>query len=301
VIVMSGKVKVVDRLQFAADASTLAGAGWTGFQVWDRIEPGARARLFPSPKHVTGFGFIGNSRQLFVSGYPSSFSRADPDLGVCNPLPWARQVQRFALAPDGGRHILQEYVDRAYTLSCREANPPYTPLWERAGPGTPCYGDVQYLPSGGSVLLLLSTSYHRRDERFVLLSADSGEEISRSNVLAEYSKDTTVAPDESLVACMTRVYIRIYPLREPFREPLRTIVNDVNRHFTGIAFHPSGRYLAATSNDATVKLFDTTTWEIARTFTWDIGRMRSICFNRDGTLAAAGSDTGKVIVWDVDV
>ncbi len=82
---------------------------------------------------------------------------------------------------------------------------------------------------------------------------------------------------------------------------VRVVENDNKKHFTGIAFHPSGRYLAATSNDATVKLYDTTTWEVARTFTWEIGRMRSIAFSPDGTLAAAGSDTGKVVVWDVDL
>jgi WD40 repeat protein len=70
---------------------------------------------------------------------------------------------------------------------------------------------------------------------------------------------------------------------------------------TGVAFHPSGRYLAATSNDQTVKLYDTQSWELAKTYTWDIGRMRSIAFSPDGTLAAAGSDTGKVVVWDVDL
>jgi WD40 repeat protein len=40
---------------------------------------------------------------------------------------------------------------------------------------------------------------------------------------------------------------------------------------------------------------------VAHTYTWNIGRMRSIAFSPDGTLAAAGSDTGKIIVWDVDV
>jgi WD40 repeat protein len=86
-------------------------------------------------------------------------------------------------------------------------------------------------------------------------------------------------------------------------DPDRWVVdeNDSTHQFTGLAFHPSGRYLAATNNDETVKLYDTQSWELAKTYTWDIGRMRSIAFSPDGTLAAAGSDTGKVVVWDVDL
>jgi WD40 repeat protein len=75
----------------------------------------------------------------------------------------------------------------------------------------------------------------------------------------------------------------------------------LDHQFTGLAFHPSGKYLGATNNDQTVKLYDTQTWELAKTFTWAIGKMRSIAFSPDGTLAAAGSDTGKVVVWDVDL
>ena len=37
------------------------------------------------------------------------------------------------------------------------------------------------------------------------------------------------------------------------------------------------------------------------TFTWDVGRLRSVAFSPDGTRAAVGSDTGKVVVWDVDL
>lgn len=78
-------------------------------------------------------------------------------------------------------------------------------------------------------------------------------------------------------------------------------VTGARSHFTDLAFHPSGRFLAATSNDATVKLYDTSNWSLATTYTWDIGRMRSVTFSPDGLLAAAGSDTGKVVVWDVDL
>jgi WD40 repeat protein len=71
--------------------------------------------------------------------------------------------------------------------------------------------------------------------------------------------------------------------------------------FTGLAFHPSGRYLAATSNDRTVKIIDTSNWQVATTFAWDMGRMRSVAFSPDGALAAAGSRGGQVVLWDIDV
>ena len=81
----------------------------------------------------------------------------------------------------------------------------------------------------------------------------------------------------------------------------KQLKGESRQHLTNIAFHPSGRYLAVTSNDTTVKLYDTATWQLAKTFTWNIGRLRSIAFSPDGLLAAAGSDSGKIVVWDVDV
>jgi len=59
-------------------------------------------------------------------------------------------------------------------------------------------------------------------------------------------------------------------------------------------------YLAAACSDETVRVFDRTTWEEVSKFTWKSGRLRSVTYSADGTLAAAGSDTGQVIVWDVD-
>ena len=77
--------------------------------------------------------------------------------------------------------------------------------------------------------------------------------------------------------------------------------NDGRQWYTAIAFHPSGRFLAATSNDATVKLYDTDTWQVAKTFTWNIGRLRSVAFSPDGSLAAVGGDSGQIVVWDMDL
>ncbi|MBM3980954.1 MAG: WD40 repeat domain-containing protein [Planctomycetes bacterium] len=109
-----------------------------------------------------------------------------------------------------------------------------------------------------------------------------------------------ISADRRLLAARSGARVAVYRTDDFALQPA-AVKNNNRKHFTGVAFHPSGRYLAATSNDETVKLYDTTTWEVARTFTWDIGRMRSVAFSPDGTLAAAGSDTGKVVVWDVDV
>ena len=136
---------------------------------------------------------------------------------------------------------------------------------------------------------------------FAAYSVANGEQLRRSDPLAGEVKDWALSPDGTTVACRVTVWVYVYPVRGSFRKPLAALRNDNRKEFTGVAFHPSGKYLAATSNDATVKLYDTATWEVARTFTWDIGKMRSVCFSPDGTLAAAGSDKGKVVVWDVDL
>ena len=79
------------------------------------------------------------------------------------------------------------------------------------------------------------------------------------------------------------------------------IRNDTRRHFTAAAYHPGGRHLFTTSNDATVTVWDTTEWVRVRRFDWEIGRLRAVAVSPDGQLAAAGSDRGTVVVWDVDL
>lgn len=76
--------------------------------------------------------------------------------------------------------------------------------------------------------------------------------------------------------------------------------NTTRKHFTAAAFEPSGRYLYTTSNDASVIVWDATTWEHTRRYTWAIGKLKSITVSPDGSLAAAGADDGSIIVWDLD-
>lgn len=72
------------------------------------------------------------------------------------------------------------------------------------------------------------------------------------------------------------------------------------KHFQGLAFTADGRYLASVSNDETVRLWETCTWQEHRTYTWQIGRLLNVALAPDGCRAAAGSDQGQVVIWDVD-
>ena len=106
--------------------------------------------------------------------------------------------------------------------------------------------------------------------------------------------------DRRLIAVRRGIWAAVFQSDDMGAEPI-TLRNDSRKEFTGLAFHPSGRFLAATSNDVTVKLYETATWAVAAAFNWDIGRLRSVAFSPDGMLAAAGGDKGKIVIWDVDV
>jgi WD40 repeat protein len=67
------------------------------------------------------------------------------------------------------------------------------------------------------------------------------------------------------------------------------------------AFHPTGKYVAVVGNDEAVRLLDVLTWKPVKQYMWKIGWLRAVAFSADGTLAAAGSENGQVVVWDVDV
>jgi WD40 repeat protein len=77
-------------------------------------------------------------------------------------------------------------------------------------------------------------------------------------------------------------------------------LNATTKHFTDVAFSSNGTQLATVSRDTAVTMWDTTTWEVQRRYEWKIGPLRSVCFAPDGLRCAAGSETGQVVVWDLD-
>jgi hypothetical protein len=67
----------------------------------------------------------------------------------------------------------------------------------------------------------------------------------------------------------------------------------------GIAVHPDGTVACARAN-GTVTMWNPHTLNADRVLDWKAGRLAGVAFSADGALAAAGTEDGKVVVWDVE-
>jgi WD40 repeat protein len=82
--------------------------------------------------------------------------------------------------------------------------------------------------------------------------------------------------------------------------PAGELVHPRRPYVTAIAVHPSGP-VACARTDGPVTFWDAEKREQLRTLDWKVGKLVSVAFAPDGALAAAGTEDGKIVVWDVDL
>lgn len=159
------------------------------------------------------------------------------------------------------------------------------------------------LGAGGTRLLvgLLRMEHERAFECSMIrvLDTTTGEDLWSRRVPFSAEHLTTSAIYGDWLATFDRCLLHVTDFVSPNYQPI-TRTNTSRKHFTAVAFSPDGKMLATTSNDTTVTMWDTATWEPIRQYGWEIGKLRAVAFAPDGLTCAAGSDTGKVVLFDVD-
>lgn len=300
-----GRKVIIERLAFSPDGRSLLAATEAGTFLWGAVAEGARAVLLDGPRFVSEAEFAGRwvvtgSNELWVldpsGGRPSQF-----------PL-WGSEGLRLAASPDGARLVVSQVVTTGGPMNTRFGMWPTDNLtaegkvWEFAVPNYQPHPPL-FLTNDRFVRIenTRMPSGTRAVYDIVTHDAATGATVRSVSVAAGYPYEARFSPDGRWLAMRGTNHVDVYPI-PPNDGRECALRSDGRRYFTSIAFHPGGRLLAATNNDNTVKLLDVATGAEARTFTWHLpGRMRSVCFSPDGALAAAGSDKGQVVVWDVDV
>lgn len=271
-------IRRMDRLSFSPTGRELVAGEWAGVCAWslDALS-GGEARAFDG---VNGLGHLPDGR-LVVGTRGGLFIRVKPHT--------FRRIQfeprTFTVVSPVSPVVVTDSTCHRVT-----ATGSLHPLWTDPEP-------VQYPPTISADGEWLATpcdgGYGIR-----IASLLTGR-IVRTVSLSDALPHLVVSPDRNCFASLFYNHIRCW--RVGRSQQVQTFAGETADDVSALAFHPSGRHLAAACHDHTVKFYDADTGQLAHAFAWDIGRLRSVAFSPDGTLAAAGSDTGKVVVWDVDV
>lgn len=304
VLYEKGKREDIELVRFSPDGQSLLAASFSTVRLWSGLPNPEPPKVLPDLRHSLDAQFTLDGKKLLTDQHTLAIT--DLTNGTSRRLElWNDWRALFNMTPDG-RHVLvaqnNRGVPNGWIACCPVDDPtPKAAVWSRELPRAlrnppVCVSEDRFLlteswwePS------LVSNVYS-----YVICSLKTGQPITAIEGPHIGWSPFVTSADGQLLATMLNSRIVVLSVTD-LSKPVATVHNDSRKYFTGIAFHPSGKYLAATSNDQTVKFYDTITWEVAKTFTWKISKTRSIAFSPDGTLAAAGGYTGKVIVWDVDV
>lgn len=313
------RYKRVEKLAYSADGGRLFGGGETvtttrrdtGIEWWD---PGGSDRavgFVPCGVYGCDFGVSPDGRVIHGKGTPTnSYQKQlvshDPAGGpaVALPVHFPLNSARMIVCPAANRLVVGcgwsvgLYHGFRLPLPAIPVAEWTCPMPSQRGYPTSVCAALEADASGDRFLALELAGRGRclvAQQRATANGAAAGTPIpvpTSANHLRFAAGETRL-----IVAASASLYS--HDLTNPKAKPVK--VTTANRqHFTGIAVHPDGRRVLATCNDATVREYDSLTLQELRAYAWKIGRLRCVAIAPDGITAAAGSDTGKVIVWDLE-
>jgi WD40 repeat protein len=163
-------------------------------------------------------------------------------------------------------------------------------------------GNLSLSPAGDRFAVLTRDATGERwwegPMRLDVRDAATGAVCATGTYPYSYACELAFHPSGERVAGIHEMTLLVWALPEGGAPRLAR--SDNRKHFTALAYHPTGTRLFATSNDETVHVFDAHSLDRVNRYTWQLDRLSAVAVSADGTLAAAGSASGDVVVWDLD-
>lgn len=307
-LILQGTVRHLENLAFSPDGVFLAVSDRDGpIELWDALA-GRLANRFPSHSDNHGnaysFQFSATTGLLYAPGNKDGMVVHDPKTGTTTVSKIrGATVARVAVAPDGSSLLYYHYTPGRRTFCRRDIrrNGRTVPVWAvPLFPPEPDFGwtrSLQYI-GDGSRFCTTDFTGKKATNRLAVRSVATGDILATTKVPHTDPWGLAVSADASRFAVRAGTGVMTWEWATFGQRP-RVLRTKSKRSVTGIAYHPSGRTLAATSGDA-VTFFDAATGEIAVTFEWEVGRLGCVAFSPDGSKAAVGTSDGRVVVWDCE-
>jgi WD40 repeat protein len=232
----------------------------------------------------------GQSCYIAWAGRLYHFRTAD---GKSLPVPKGIEANQLALSPNGKRLVAAKrtYSDRRHLSGVNAGGKGGSVVWRQTAPRG--FSQVAgFLPDGERFVTI--------EEVVRIRSFATGDELAAGRHKPVGSKQPQVSQDGRHLVANGYHSLYFWDLTT-LDKPRRISGSSAFGDFRSFAFHPDGKTVAVIHGGPTlVKVYDLATLERVHTWKWKLGPLQSVAFSPDGTLGAAGSVDGRVVVWDVD-
>jgi len=208
-----------------------------------------------------------------------------------------------AISETGSRLFVVEHVNQYARLACWEVavGPAFRQLWADIWTAYPNFDAPTIAPDGGQVAAVVqfrgspsrpAQSVHVRDaidgKTRLEIPCDASSPIEELQFMTNGSL---------LLARPPGRIVNVFDATTG--QPTGELIHRGRAYVSSMAVHPSG-LLACSRNNGTVCFWNVEKRELVRILDWKLGKLVSVAFSPDGCIGAAGTEDGKVIVWDMD-
>ncbi len=304
-LVLKHRKTGVTSLAFSPDGETLAaGCYWGYVQLWHITTRSLVWEAKVGTLNHSAIFFHGSDRVVSFAGQLYSFDVASGDharlpgtTGLLPLLltPGPAPVTRYCTAYNGRKSFsCYTFPERRRLWNANLPGDAYAGIQARRGMFTPgLVSAVAFSGDGASVAAGCITGEAH------VLRADTGKPLARILDTGRPAvRAVALSPDGSRLAFSAGAHLFLY--RVSAAPEMVKHVSLGRTHFVAATWHPSGAFFATVNGDGKVDLWDATSAERRTSFGWGVGKLDEVVFDADGGRAAVCSDTGEIVVWDID-
>jgi hypothetical protein len=268
-----------------------------GLEVWS-IPAGEVALSYPLGERVhaafdpAGRLFLSSSERLQILDLPSGRECPAPRPSLYHPV--------FALSSNGSQLLVSTALNQCGALGAWVMQPDgsFHLLWQEE-PQEFRWFDAPILSADGRLAAVIRrTAFVEPPDTLLVLETACREPFFQMPLDRSAGLLALRLTDSGLLLGLTKRAVRAWDARTG--QLASTIRNPVRKGLTALAVHPGGRWIATADSGGTVRFLETERFRPGAAFDWQTGPLRSIAFSPDVSIATAGTDDGRVVVWDVD-